>query len=137
LLWFILALLLFQLSIFTDALGLPPAFALVVALLYWALLISVLVSVLRLLAALGVHVIWRIFCGVLLIAPCINLLLLLVINGRATRALKDAGLRVGLMGVRDDELLRKLSVHLCRQCGYDLTGNVTGVCPECGTAISA
>ena len=137
LLWFILALLAFQLSLFTSALGFPPAFELVVALLYWALLISILVSVLRLLAALGVHVIWRIFCALLLIAPCINLLVLLVINGRATRALKDAGLRVGLMGVRDDELLKKLSVHLCRQCGYDLTGNVSGVCPECGTAISA
>lgn len=24
----------------------------------------------------------------------------------------------------------------CRQCGYDLTGNVSGVCPECGTGIS-
>jgi hypothetical protein len=23
--------------------------------------------------------------------------------------------------------------HACRRCGYDLTGNVTGVCPECGT----
>ena len=22
----------------------------------------------------------------------------------------------------------------CRECGYDLTGNVSGVCPECGTA---
>jgi hypothetical protein len=22
----------------------------------------------------------------------------------------------------------------CVRCGYDLTGNVTGVCPECGTA---
>jgi hypothetical protein len=21
----------------------------------------------------------------------------------------------------------------CRRCGYDLTGNVSGVCPECGT----
>lgn len=20
----------------------------------------------------------------------------------------------------------------CRKCGYDLTGNVSGVCPECG-----
>jgi predicted RNA-binding Zn-ribbon protein involved in translation (DUF1610 family) len=136
LLWFVLALLLFQLSIFTDTLGLPPAFELVVVLVYWALLISILVSVLRLLAALRVHVIWRIFCALLLIAPCINLLVLLVINARATRALKDAGLRVGLMGVRDDQLLRKLSVHLCRQCGYDLTGNVSGVCPECGTAIT-
>lgn len=23
----------------------------------------------------------------------------------------------------------------CRKCGYDLTGNVTGRCPECGTKI--
>lgn len=23
----------------------------------------------------------------------------------------------------------------CRSCGYDLTGNVSGVCPECGTAV--
>jgi len=23
----------------------------------------------------------------------------------------------------------------CRRCGYDLTGNVSGVCPECGMAI--
>ncbi len=24
----------------------------------------------------------------------------------------------------------------CEKCGYDLTGNVSGVCPECGTALS-
>ena len=24
----------------------------------------------------------------------------------------------------------------CLYCGYDLTGNVSGVCPECGTAIT-
>ena len=24
---------------------------------------------------------------------------------------------------------------LCIKCGYDLTGNVTGVCPECGEAL--
>jgi hypothetical protein len=23
----------------------------------------------------------------------------------------------------------------CRNCGYDLTGNVSGICPECGTPI--
>ncbi len=25
----------------------------------------------------------------------------------------------------------------CQKCGYDLAGNVTGVCPECGTARTA
>ena len=24
--------------------------------------------------------------------------------------------------------------NLCRTCGYDLTGNESGVCPECGCA---
>jgi len=24
----------------------------------------------------------------------------------------------------------------CRSCGYDLTGNESGVCPECGTSIA-
>jgi hypothetical protein len=23
----------------------------------------------------------------------------------------------------------------CRRCGYDLTGNVSGICPECGTGV--
>jgi hypothetical protein len=23
----------------------------------------------------------------------------------------------------------------CRRCGYDLTGNVSGACPECGTPV--
>ena len=25
----------------------------------------------------------------------------------------------------------------CTKCGYDLTGNVTGTCPECGTEIES
>lgn len=25
---------------------------------------------------------------------------------------------------------------LCRHCGYNLTGNISGVCPECGNAIT-
>jgi len=25
----------------------------------------------------------------------------------------------------------------CRECGYDLTGNVSGVCPECGSPVSS
>jgi hypothetical protein len=30
-------------------------------------------------------------------------------------------------------LRRKPARGLCRDCGYDLTGNTSGVCPECGT----
>ena len=28
---------------------------------------------------------------------------------------------------------RRRRKGLCLKCGYDLTGNVSGICPECGT----
>jgi hypothetical protein len=31
---------------------------------------------------------------------------------------------------------RKQRKGSCRSCGYDLTGNMSGVCPECGTPIA-
>jgi predicted RNA-binding Zn-ribbon protein involved in translation (DUF1610 family) len=31
---------------------------------------------------------------------------------------------------------RKVPPGLCVSCHYDLTGNVSGVCPECGKAIN-
>lgn len=31
--------------------------------------------------------------------------------------------------------LREKGVQVCVPCGYSLTGNVSGVCPECGTEI--
>ncbi len=30
---------------------------------------------------------------------------------------------------------RVLADNKCAQCSYDLTGNVSGVCPECGTSV--
>ncbi len=30
---------------------------------------------------------------------------------------------------------RRREPGVCGKCGYDLTGNVSGVCPECGTEI--
>jgi len=30
---------------------------------------------------------------------------------------------------------RRVQPGKCRQCGYDLTGNQSGVCPECGTRV--
>jgi hypothetical protein len=31
---------------------------------------------------------------------------------------------------------RKAKTGRCHRCGYDLTGNVSGVCPECGTSVA-
>ncbi|HEX3475300.1 MAG TPA: hypothetical protein VHT91_09780 [Kofleriaceae bacterium] len=41
---------------------------------------------------------------VLLLVPLVNLIALLVLNGRATRELKAAGLNVGFLGVTSSEL---------------------------------
>lgn len=30
---------------------------------------------------------------------------------------------------------RRARLKQCLECGYDLTGNVSGVCPECGTPV--
>jgi hypothetical protein len=38
--------------------------------------------------------------------------------------------------VRDSPRKRR-SLGLCERCGYDLTGNTSGACPECGAACKA
>jgi hypothetical protein len=40
------------------------------------------------------------------------------------------GLAWGLSGGRTS-----LQRDICKHCAYDLTGNVSGVCPECGTPV--
>ena len=35
----------------------------------------------------------------------------------------------------DSHRLPRPDRGLCRRCGYNLTGNASGVCPECGTAV--
>jgi hypothetical protein len=37
--------------------------------------------------------------------------------------------------IGDYERQDRLRRGLCVKCGYDLTGNLSGTCPECGTAV--
>jgi hypothetical protein len=30
---------------------------------------------------------------------------------------------------------KSAGANACRQCGYDLTGNISGTCPECGSRV--
>ena len=39
--------------------------------------------------------------------------------------------RMGVLWWRD----RRLPEDSCRNCRYDLTGNESGVCPECGSPV--
>ena len=42
--------------------------------------------------------------AILTLVPCVGLLMLLLINGKATRILKQNGIRVGLMGANLSEV---------------------------------
>ena len=35
-----------------------------------------------------------------------------------------------------ERVKRRRAMGICVGCGYDLTGNVSGVCPECGRAAT-
>ena len=41
----------------------------------------------------------------------------------------------GLALSREGRLDEERASHRCSNCGYDLTGNVSGICPECGRPI--
>lgn len=41
-----------------------------------------------------------------------------------------------ILGRRAWRARRLHRVGVCRKCGYDLTGNMSGRCPECGTAFT-
>lgn len=61
-------------------------------------LIMALIGVWRTASGLGWHVAVRILLLLLMFVPLVNLIVLLVVSGRATRALRAAGYRVGLLG---------------------------------------
>jgi len=48
------------------------------------------------------HIVVAVICTVLMLLPCISLLTLLIINGRATKLLQQHGVKVGLMGANPD-----------------------------------
>ena len=64
-----------------------------------AALIMSLMGVWKMGYGLGVGTILRVVMLIFMIVPLINILLLLVVNARATRKLRQAGYRVGFLGV--------------------------------------
>ena len=116
----------------------PPAIAdpiqIALGLLSYAVGITAIVFVAMLAFALGTPVWLLVVLILLMIMPCVNFLILLITNGRATAILKQYGLKVGLLGVPPSEH-PKLYANACAACGYNLAGNTTGLCPECGTPI--
>lgn len=63
-------------------------------------LILAIMGLLRLADGLGWTTGTKILLIILVFVPLVSLLMLLIVNGRATQALKAAGYKVGLMGAR-------------------------------------
>ncbi len=97
--------------------------------------IVIVVNVILMMVALKKPVALMVLIGILMFAPCINLLVLLVVNQWATRTLRMAGVSVGFMGAKDEFARLAMNPWLCRACGYNLYGNVSGRCPECGREL--
>ena len=136
LLWCVLLLITASvLLMLADARVLPPFVAGVAAFASLAAFCLVLVRVVLMLAALRQSLAVVIVLGILAAAPCVNLLVLVIVSQMATGALRKAGIKVGFMGASDKQVLLALDPNICRQCGYNLTGNVSGRCPECGTDV--
>jgi hypothetical protein len=96
--------------------------------------ILAVVGIVLVLVAQGTHPLVTVLAGLVMIAPCANVIVMLLVSGSVDRTLQKAGVRVGFMGVNESDLERALDPMLCKGCGYNLTGNVTGLCPECGRA---
>ena len=68
-----------------------------------------------------------------LVAPLASRSMRLYLIFILTAALPTAWLTSVLLVVRRDN--RRRRTGLCLACGYSLTGNFSGVCPECGTPV--
>ncbi len=110
--------------------------AVMCVLVSWLIAILAVIQITRLLRLLGWHRGWAILAGLGSLNALIGLIFLCWANSRATVTLRDAGCRVGILGMSDADI-RNLVDGACRVCGYDLRGIPTSKCPECGTDAQA
>ena len=80
--------------------GLQAAFGDIAGLVAIVAVIMSLVGMFRLASGLGSSTGVKILLVILLLVPLVGLMTLLVLNSRATKALRNAGYKVGLLGAR-------------------------------------
>lgn len=76
------------------------------------------------------------FDGVCAALPGVNLLAIALLNLRAWRSFRRIGLPWHPGRWSERSLAAAFQQAFCHVCGYNLTGNVSGVCPECGSAVA-
>lgn len=106
--WIIIALLAnIALTIFAFAAGgaiaSSPGTLLVFRLVALAVVVFMFVSVMML-ARQFTNIVLAVLCGILIIIPLVSLLVLLIFNQKATKYLREHGVRVGFFGVNPNNL---------------------------------
>lgn len=96
---------------------------------------AVIPAAIHLQAALGSNSLNYVTSFVLLLAFPLNLIPIVWLLRQSFAAMRGAGLKPNLFGLTDDQIIRHFCSDRCQGCGYDLTGNTSGVCPECGTRL--
>lgn len=135
-LWIVLAAILLQFSPLFPWGQFGMVFMVLLGLFQVAVTLLMLIGMILMMASQGTHPVIIVILALLMLVPCANLIVVLLVNTSATRTLRKAGLKVGLMGVNPESVERTLNPALCKGCGYDLTGNVSGLCSECGRPTS-
>jgi len=122
-----------------DSMATPQALAGVaigLRVMQLVLLIFQIYAVVRLCLALNEGTATAIYVVVMCI-PCVSLILLLFLNGRATARLKAAGIRVGLMGANFADVANyEPTERKCPGCG-EAIDEAEARCPMCGKDVSA
>ena len=80
--------------------GLVAAFGDIAGLVGIVAIVMSFIGMFRLAGGLGYSTAAKILLVVLLVVPLVGLITLLVLNSRATKALREAGYKVGLLGAR-------------------------------------
>ena len=124
----------FMLGVLGSYIPAPGAIIAVMGVALLALGIASIVQTVRLEVAAGGNIVVAVLVGILMLVPLLGLILVAIVNGRATGILRKHGARVGFLGVTKDEM-RKLTIGCCPMCGYPTAGLTNPTCPECGTLI--
>ena len=93
-------LILYAILVYFLAFGLQAAFGDIAVLVDIVAIVMSLVGMFRLASGLGYSTGSKIGLVILLLVPLVGLITLLVLNSHATKALRGAGYKVGLLGAR-------------------------------------
>lgn len=94
-------------------------------------------AVVRISRALQENLSTAIVFGLLMLLPFLSLIILLALNGMASKRFQQAGIRVGLFGANRSDIrnyAEREATASCPACGEPIAGDAK-TCPMCGAAV--